>query len=182
MGLLWIKNVVLILAWDSMLVTLLHVINVALVLNLATGHVSPQPHLTFENDLSTVSYLNDETSLPTCSPLFLDATECLDVDQSLHTATDIIAASGHSSMIFFCTLPSLCDGTYEGNTREDVRNDHGTRNAHTRIFDNYNLHPQRNDSALNDSTKYHDHSTDTQFIELESISLRRSHWIKDIKE
>ena len=35
-----------------------HAGNVALVLNLKTGHVSPQYHVVFDDDFSTVSYLD----------------------------------------------------------------------------------------------------------------------------
>ena len=41
-----------------------HAGNVALVLNLQTGHVSPQYHLVFDDDFSTVPYLDFDRGAP----------------------------------------------------------------------------------------------------------------------
>ena len=41
-----------------------HAGNVALVLNLQTGHISPQYHLVFDDDFSTVPYLDSSEEPP----------------------------------------------------------------------------------------------------------------------
>ena len=52
--------------------SLLHDVSIALVLNLKTGHISPQFHLTFDDELSTLSCLNDDVSPSNWVQLFLN--------------------------------------------------------------------------------------------------------------
>eukprot|EP00957_Ditylum_brightwellii_P144229 10989028-Ditylum_brightwellii.AAC.1 len=42
----------------------IHAGNVALVLNLQTGHVSPQYHIVFDNEFTTVPYLDSDETPP----------------------------------------------------------------------------------------------------------------------
>ena len=52
-----------------------HVINVALVLNLKTGHISPQYHLVFDDGFSTVNSLRTDTEHDNWNDLVKDHTK-----------------------------------------------------------------------------------------------------------
>ena len=52
-----------------------HAGNVALVLNLITGHVSPQYHVVFDDEFTTVNYLNSTESPPLWSNLCQNSSE-----------------------------------------------------------------------------------------------------------
>eukprot|EP00957_Ditylum_brightwellii_P045607 3458993-Ditylum_brightwellii.AAC.1 len=56
--------------------SLVHAGNVALVLNLQSGHVSPQYHMVFDDEFTTVPYINSTKAPPNWSSLVKHHSEC----------------------------------------------------------------------------------------------------------
>ena len=72
-----------------------HTGNVALVLNLQTGHVSPQYHLVFDDGFTTVEYIESGNEPPNWCKLVQDFSERLtdeqyNIDRTWYTGVDAI--------------------------------------------------------------------------------------------
>ena len=141
-----------------------HAGNVALVLNLRTGHVSPQFHVVFDDEFSTVPYLTTGQEPPNWINLNNTSSE-LATPENFHLAKD------------WCEQPTHTPTSSSSDQRESVSIQVPTHSAPPHSNDlSMSLDPPPSEEVP-DPTPDHQREQDSpapSFMDVDSIGLRRS--------
>lgn len=144
-----------------------HAGNVSLVLNLHTGHVSPQYHVVFDDDFSTISYLDSGETPPKWCSLVANSSEKV-TDEQYDTALTWYSPSSNNN------LPSHDNSLLESEEmREELVGEMRERTSKPNDYEESIEQMRESASKLNDS-KGSKPTTPQPFVDLSSLGLRRS--------